>query len=98
MTIKWLGRVSVFGLLFAGVCFAQEAQITGRVTDSTGAVLPDVKVTITNADTGITRETKTNDLGYYTVPLLDPGHYKLTAEKQGFGTREQTGIELLVDQ
>ncbi|HTB14010.1 MAG TPA: TonB-dependent receptor [Bryobacteraceae bacterium] len=98
MTIKRLSVVYVFGLFFAGICFAQEAQITGRVTDSTGAVLPDVKVTVTNADNGITRETRTNDLGYYTVPLLDPGHYKLIAEKQGFSTREQTGIELLVDQ
>jgi hypothetical protein len=91
-------RVAVLAFLLAGFGFAQEAQITGRVSDSSGAVIPDVKVTVTNTGTGVARETTTNALGYYTVPLLDPGDYKLTAEKPGFRSREQTGITLLVDQ
>jgi len=92
------GRVAVFGLLLAGLGFAQEAQITGQVTDSSGAIIPDVKVTVTNTGTGIARQTTTNGLGYYSVPLLEPGGYKLSAEKAGFKSREQTGITLLVDQ
>jgi len=65
------GRVAVFGLLLAGLGFAQEAQITGQVTDSSGAIIPDVKVTVTNTGTGIARQTTTNGLGYYSVPLLE---------------------------
>ena len=96
---RWaFARLAILGFLLAGFAFAQEGQIGGRVTDPSGAVLPDVKVTVTNADTGVARDTATNSLGYYTVPLLQPGNYKIAAEKQGFRTREQTGIVLQVDQ
>jgi hypothetical protein len=91
-------RLAVMGLLLASMGFAQEAQVSGRVTDPSGAVIPDVKVTITSTDTGVARDTKTNHLGYYTLPLLQPGNYKIAAEKQGFRGQEQTGIVLLVDQ
>ena len=56
--------------LCALVCFGQTAQITGRVTDSTDAVIPDVSIMVTNVDTGIKRDTASNELGYYTVSLL----------------------------
>ncbi|HTX35818.1 MAG TPA: TonB-dependent receptor [Bryobacteraceae bacterium] len=91
-------RTAALGLLLASLGFAQEARVSGRITDNSGAVVPGVKVTITNTDTGISRDTKTNDLGYYTLPLLQPGNYKITAEKQGFRAKEETGIVLLVDQ
>ena len=91
-------RAVCFGLLLATVALAQEAQVTGRVTDSSGAVIPDVKITIANTDTGIARDTRSNDLGYYTLPLLQPGNYKITAEKQGFQSKERSGVVLLVDQ
>ncbi len=41
---------------------------------------------------------QTNALGYYTLPLLEPGNYKISVEKQGFRHEEQTGIVLQVDQ
>ncbi len=92
------GRMAALALFTAGLASAQQAQISGRVTDATGAVVPEVKVVVTSTETGAPRETKTNALGYYTVPLLQPGNYKIAAEKQGFRTREQTGIVLEVDQ
>src|SRR5579875_1553498 len=91
-------RLLVLGLIAAGMGFAQEAQITGRVTDSSGAIVPDVRITVTNTGTDVARDTTTNNLGYYTVGLLTPGNYKIAAEKGGFRTREQTGIVLQVDQ
>ena len=91
-------RAVAFGLLLAGIGLAQEARITGRITDSSGGVVPDVKVILTNTANGATRDTKTNSLGYYTLPLLQPGNYKLAAEKPGFRTSEQSGIVLQVDQ
>jgi hypothetical protein len=95
--VAWIAAAGLC-LILAGAASAQQAELTGRVTDSSGAVVPDVKITVTNTGTGVARETNTNGLGYYTVPLLQPGDYKISAEKQGFQTREQTGIALEVDQ
>ncbi len=91
-------RVAALVLFAAGFALAQQAELTGRITDATGSVIPGVKVTVTNIDTGVVRDTTTNSLGYYTVPLLQPGNYRITAAKEGFQTREQTGIVLQVDQ
>jgi hypothetical protein len=63
-----------------------------------GLLIPEVKITVTNTATETSRDTVTNDLGYYTVPPLPPGSYKIAASKQGFRDREQTGIVLEVDQ
>ncbi len=93
----WL-RTVVAGLLLATAGLAQEARVTGRITDSSGGAIPDVKVVLTNTGNGAARDTKTNNLGYYTLPLLQPGVYKLAAEKTGFRTTERSGIVLQVDQ
>lgn len=91
-------RAALFGLFLATAALAQFAQVTGRVTDGSGAVVPDVKITIVNTGTGLSRDTATNELGYYTLPLLPPGAYKIAAEKAGFGGKQRTGIVLEVDQ
>lgn len=93
-----IGRASALCLMLSALSFAQEAQVSGRITDASGSVIPNVRVTITNTDTGGPRDTKTNDLGYYTLPLLQPGNYKIAAEKNGFRTSELSDIVLLVDQ
>ena len=85
--------------LAAGV-HAQTAtgQITGTVTDSSGAVMPGVKVVVTSQQTGLTRETTTSDVGNYVVPLLPVGNYLVTAEREGFKLAVQSDIQLNVDQ
>jgi hypothetical protein len=77
---------------------AQTAQVTGRVTDSTDAVIPDVAVNMISISTGISRKTSTNDLGYYTIPLLQPGSYRMVVQKQGFRSISRAPIQLSVDQ
>ncbi|MGH9357200.1 MAG: carboxypeptidase-like regulatory domain-containing protein, partial [Terriglobia bacterium] len=52
---------------------------TGTVTDPSGAVIPNVKVIITNTATGVSHATATNASGLYTVPNLVPGRYTITA-------------------
>jgi len=81
-------------------CFAQSttAQITGRVSDQSGAVIPAVAITVANEETGMKRQTESNDLGNYSVPLLPPGTYRITAQKEGFKPVSRTGITLQVDQ
>jgi hypothetical protein len=66
--------------------------ITGIVTDPSGAVVPGVAVTITNAETGVVNKVTTNESGVYTVPLLEQGNFRLSAEKTGFKKYERTGI------
>ena len=73
------------------------SQITGRVTDATGALVPGAQVDVVNRDTGLERVILTNDDGYYTVPLLPPGQYRVAVTKQGFRPVTQTGISLQVD-
>ena len=76
--------------VFAGViaCVAisraQTAQISGRVTDATGATVPGAEISTTNGATGAVRQAKSNDLGLYTISLLPPGLYHVTVERDGF--------------
>jgi hypothetical protein len=73
------------------------AQISGTVKDQTGAVLPGVEITVTQADTSATRMTVTNETGSYAIPNLPVGPYKLEASLPGFVTFVQTGIVLQVN-
>src|ERR1022692_4870551 len=68
----------------AGTMFARTAEVTGRITDPSMAVVPGVSVTVTNVETGVKRETKSNGEGYYSVPALKPGAYSISAQKEGF--------------
>ncbi|MGH9451072.1 MAG: carboxypeptidase regulatory-like domain-containing protein, partial [Terriglobia bacterium] len=86
-------------LLFAGtMALGQTAQITGQVTDASGARIPGASVTIKNAATGIASRTVTTTVGYYTLTALPPGNYAITVEKTGFGTTTRSGITLNVAQ
>src|SRR5438874_4110288 len=72
------------------------AQLSGHVTDESGAVLPGVTVTATQTDTGLTRSVTTDANGTYVLPNLPTGPYRLEAALQGFRTYAQTGIVLQV--
>src|SRR6185437_14746285 len=58
--------------------------ITGTVTDSTGAVLPNAKVTVTQKNTAITRVITTNGTGQFNVSSIPPATYTVTVEAAGF--------------
>src|SRR6476660_1444710 len=88
----------LLALGFAAMAFAQTGQITGLVSDPAGTSVPAAKVAVTNVETGIKRETNTNDQGYYTFALLNPGNYELTVQKTGFKGVTRPGIKLDVSQ
>jgi len=73
------------------------AQISGRVTDAQGGVLPGVTVTATQTDTQFVRTTVTNETGTFTLVNLPIGPYRLEASLQGFQTFAQSGITLQVN-
>ena len=70
--------------------------ISGTVTDSSGGVLPNANVTITNVATGVDRSTSTNADGLYTAPNLLPGSYEVKFAAPGFKSERRTGIALTV--
>src|SRR5215831_15191140 len=89
--------LTAIAFLFASLqAFAQEATAVGTVTDPTGAALPNVTISFTNTETGITSTTKTNEAGEYVLPGLHIGHYSAKAEGTGFSTAEKTGMTLAV--
>jgi hypothetical protein len=73
------------------------AQISGTARDQSGAVLPGVEITVTQTDTGIARNTITNESGSYVLTNLPLGPYRLEAGLPGFRTYAQTGIVLQVN-
>src|SRR5581483_9417607 len=88
--------LATFGAQFA---YGQlSAQITGTVTDTTGAVMPSVAVNVVNEDTGIKWDAKTNEAGIYTVPLLQPGNYRISAQATGFRGASRSSVKLEVAQ
>src|SRR5438093_12462489 len=93
-----LRRVLLALLLPSLAAFAQTAQITGRITDTTGAVIPGTSITVTNVATAADRNVRSNQDGYYTVPLLLPGEYRIRVDQQGFRPITRSGIALAVDQ
>jgi hypothetical protein len=72
------------------------SQISGTVTDQTGAVVPGVEISATQTETGIKRSVMTDASGFYILPNLPLGPYRLDATKQGFRSYVQTGIVLQV--
>jgi hypothetical protein len=73
-------------------------RFTGRVADSTGAVVAGVKVTATNDATGVARDTKTNDSGDYVFPEVPVGDYTFTFELTGFKKEVRRGVTLQLNQ
>ena len=72
------------------------ATLSGLVTDSSGAGIPNARVSIKNVQTGEVREVPTNGDGFYSAPNLIPSKYEITVTAQGFSTLVQKGITLTV--
>ena len=89
---------SILTMLAAACAFGQTAQLTGLITDSSKAAMANAKVTVTNADTGVSRATASNAQGNYTVPLLQPGNYQILVQADGFRPISREGVKLEVDQ
>jgi hypothetical protein len=79
-------------------CAQFKSAIEGTVTDSSGAVVVDAEVTLTNIDTGISRTVPTNAEGIFRFPSLGPGRYKVSCTKSGFATVEQENITLAAEE
>src|SRR5579875_3788003 len=103
--IPWQNRAlsaSAALLLMAGSSAAAHAQgsgeITGTVTDASGAIIPKAQVTLTNLATGESRNVPTNTAGLFDFVGLDAGKYKITVKVSGFTTYQKNDIVMNVAQ
>jgi hypothetical protein len=86
-------------LTFVTAVSAQDFRgtVTGTVTDPNGAAVPGATVTVKNSGTNIANTVTTNDEGAYTVPLLPPGKYTVSATGSGFKTTTIEDVAVAVD-
>lgn len=94
--MKYLAILGLLGL--PSVLTAQTASISGRVTDTSGAVIPGASVEFQNVGTGNARKATCGQDGLFTVPLLQPGQYDVRVTGQGFRSAVRSGIRLEVNQ
>jgi hypothetical protein len=96
------GALAVGALLVASAALSSHGQtagtgiITGTVTDTSGAVIPNAAVVITNTDTSASRNIQTNSDGSYTATFLQPGHYEVVLGGGAFSKFDQKDINLTV--
>src|SRR5258708_38740770 len=85
----------LLALLAASLAFSQavSGSLVGTLTDSSGGVVVNAKVTITDRDTGFTRTATTNESGNYAFPDLPPGTYTGTAEQTGLKKASRAGVD-----
>ena len=72
--------------------------IAGRVTDASGAAVPEVAIAVTDVNTNAVTRTITNSVGDYLVSFLKPGTYTVTFSKSGFKEQVQQGLALQINQ
>jgi len=90
--------LAVFLLMLALPAAGQDARgtVLGRVTDASGALVPNAEVRITNEATGVAASAKTNDAGNWVLPYLIPGMYSLSCEMTGFKKWTRSGIQVRI--
>ena len=97
--MKTLLVVTVLAGFSACCLYAQTfGEVTGRVTDPSGALIPGASVTLTNVNTNAVRNVVTTEAGAYTLPSVAPGSYRLRTELPGFKTAASAPFEVQVQQ
>jgi hypothetical protein len=100
--ISWKAALSIVAMILLVCSGSLRAQglgsISGKVSDSSGATIPNATVTATQVKTGASSTATTNDQGVYVFPSLAPNDYSLSVAAQGFQKYVQTGITLQADQ
>src|SRR6266545_2650236 len=92
-------RVTLAVLLFTvSLCAQFRAGVQGVVTDSTGGVVANAKVTLTNNETQRAQETRTSGEGFYRFSGLPPGTYKISVEQPGFQRQTVESIRIQAEE
>lgn len=96
--IRILARLPLLLILTLALSMGQETRgiISGTVSDSSGAVVPNASVTATNTATNVNTKATTNANGIYTLPFLVPGPYKVTASVPGFRAALRESVDIRI--
>jgi len=86
----------VLVLVSPAFCQLDTATMSGRITDSTGAVIAGAAIAVVNTETNFESPSTTNADGVFRVPSLRPGPYRIQVKAQGFKTYNREGLELKV--
>ena len=92
-----LGIVAIVSCVSA-VAQTATGTLQGRVSDASGAAVPEARVAIENQQTGVRQSLLTNSVGSFVQPYLIPGEYRLTVEKAGFEKNITSDIRMNVQQ
>jgi hypothetical protein len=92
------GLLILLLLTFTAEALAQNAQITGIITDSNSALIAGARLTLINVDNSLTRRAVTNRVGYYSIPFVPPGNYQLHVLADGFKPMTRNDLTINVDQ
>lgn len=94
---KSIPILTILVFIVCGALYGQviSSSIVGRVTDASGAPVPDVSVTLRNSETGVAVNTVTDTSGTYSVPEVLSGLYEVSAIKYGFQASTVSGIRVL---
>ena len=86
--------MGLFALLLSrpGIAQSSRGQVRGVVADPTGSVLPGVRVTLANVNTGVVASKETDKAGIYIFDFVDPGNYTVTVEAAGFSKHVQQNV------
>ena len=103
LPIATLGLVLVLAASGLHAQSTLNQSISGQVADTSGAAFVGATITVTNQDTGLTRAVKSNSSGFYVIPDLPAGRYRITAEASGFAKQDvednplATGVSITVN-
>ncbi|MGC2163928.1 MAG: carboxypeptidase-like regulatory domain-containing protein, partial [Silvibacterium sp.] len=96
-----LGLCTVLALFaVAGLSYGQsnDASLSGTVTDTTNAAIPNASLILTDEATGLSRAAKSDATGEFNITSISPGKYDLTVSAPGFKTTINKGIQLMINQ
>lgn len=98
--LSWMTRLAIL-LVAASLPFwaqTSNTKITGQIADTSDGPIPEAEVIVTDARTAIERHATTNEQGYYTVPWLTSGEYRIDVQREGFQPVTRSGVRLYADQ
>src|SRR5260370_637588 len=95
-TLLWLISILAFSTV-AALAQLSTASLNGVVRDSTGAVVPKTSVTLRNSDTGVERNSVSNEAGTYVFSDINPGRYTLKLSAPSFSTKQGSDFVLAVN-
>src|SRR5580693_5992034 len=97
--LRLICTLFLLAIVSAGFAYSQAVNGTllGTVTDPSGAVVPNAKVTVTEVNTNVSHSSQTNESGNFQFPDLPPGKYAITVEQTGFKKEARRNVDLLVN-